>query len=186
MKADDPDAEGALPEGGAANRRSSESTASDEGHVGLNAWSSANDSVPRTSAFGEASECALAPVAAAAAGARRFRKVADKKRGFAVHGSDVPLRRCCTLAVLACTTVVLAASAAAATEARVTVGSPLTPFPQNKQNEPAVAIDASRPTILASGSNDEIDLAPCGTTIFATDESPCPFTPGVGVSGIYF
>jgi hypothetical protein len=51
---------------------------------------------------------------------------------------------------------------------------------------PAVAIDASRPSILAAGSNDEIDLAPCGATIFATEESPCPFTPGVGVSGIYF
>ena len=68
----------------------------------------------------------------------------------------------------------------------MTVGSPMTPFPQNKQNEPAVAIDASRPSILAAGSNDEIDHAPCGTTIFATDEAPCPFTPGVGTSGIYF
>ena len=87
--------------------------------------------------------------------------------------------------VLVCFLVV-AAAAAAATEARVTVGSPMSPFPRNKQNEPAVAIDASRPSILAAGSNDEIDLAPCGTTIFATDESPCPFTPGVGVSGIYF
>ncbi len=68
----------------------------------------------------------------------------------------------------------------------MTVGSPTTPFPRNKQNEPAVAIDASRPAILAAGSNDEIDNAPCGTTIFATEESPCPFTPGVGVSGVYF
>jgi len=98
----------------------------------------------------------------------------------------VPLWRCCTLAALAFATVVLPVSAAAATETRVTVGSPLTPFPRNKQNEPAVAIDASRPSILAAGSNDEIDLAPCGTTVFATAESPCPFTPGVGVSGVYF
>src|SRR5215217_4501621 len=74
----------------------------------------------------------------------------------------------------------------AATEARVTVGSPMSPFPRNKQNEPAVAIDASRPSILAAGANDEIDDAPCGTTIFATEESPCPFTPGVGTSGISF
>jgi hypothetical protein len=57
--------------------------------------------------------------------------------------------------------LILAAPAAAATEARVTVGSPLTTFPQNKQNEPAVAIDASRPSILAAGANDEIDIAPC-------------------------
>jgi hypothetical protein len=96
------------------------------------------------------------------------------------------LRRPWTVALVVLVAAGLAASAAAATEARVTVGSPQTPFPQNKQNEPAVAIDASRPNILAAGSNDEIDLAPCGTTIFATAESPCPFTPGVGVSGIYF
>jgi hypothetical protein len=76
--------------------------------------------------------------------------------------------------------------AAAATESRVTMGSPLTTFPRNKQNEPAVAIDASRPAVLAAGANDEIDDAPCGTTIFASAESPCPFTPGVGNSGIYF
>ena len=62
----------------------------------------------------------------------------------------------------------------------------MTPFPQNKQNEPAVAIDASRSSILAAGANDEIDMAPCGTTIFATEESPCPFTPGVGSSGVQF
>jgi len=90
------------------------------------------------------------------------------------------------MAALGILVVVFAASAAAATESRVTVGSPLTPFPQNKQNEPAVAIDASRPSVLAAGANDEIDDAPCGTTIFATDESPCPFTPGVGTSGISF
>src|SRR3954471_641981 len=100
-----------------------------------------------------------------------------------MSGSHMVLRRCWTLAVLAFSMLVLAAAAAAATESRVTVGRPLTPFPQNKQNEPAVAIDASRPSVLAAGSNDEIDLAPCGTTVFATAESPCPFTPGVGVSG---
>jgi hypothetical protein len=97
-----------------------------------------------------------------------------------------PARGGWTAAALGLLILVLAAPAAAATEARVTVGSPLTTFPRNKQNEPAVAIDASRPTILAAGANDEIDIAPCGTTIFATDESPCPFTPGVGTSGISF
>ncbi|MFL6014731.1 MAG: sialidase family protein [Gaiellaceae bacterium] len=103
-----------------------------------------------------------------------------------MSGSHKLLRRGWTLAGLALAMFVFAAAAAAATESRVTSGSPLTPFPQNKQNEPAVAIDASRPTVLVAGSNDEIDLAPCGTTVFATAESPCPFTPGVGVSGVYF
>ena len=96
------------------------------------------------------------------------------------------LRRGWAVAVVGLLVVVFAAPAMAATEARVTVGSPMSPFPRNKQNEPAVAIDASRPSILAAGANDEIDIAPCGTTIFATEESPCPFTPGVGTSGISF
>lgn len=61
----------------------------------------------------------------------------------------------------------------------VSTGSPTDPFPQNKQNEPAVAIDPAHPDILVAGSNDEIDLAPC-------DGNDCPFTPGVGVSGVYF
>src|SRR5216684_3504447 len=61
----------------------------------------------------------------------------------------------------------------------VSNGSHPTPFPQNKQNEPALAVDANNPSILAAGSNDELDLAPC-------KGSSCPFTQGVGVSGIYF
>lgn len=82
-------------------------------------------------------------------------------------------------------TAIAASTALAATTAEVTVGSPNHPFPRNKQNEPTVAIDAGRPNILAAGANDEIDLAPCGTA-FATPEGPCPFTPGVGVTGVQF
>ena len=101
-----------------------------------------------------------------------------------MSGSRVSLRRGWTLALLVLSTVVFATSAAAANEARVTVGSPLTPFPQNKQNEPAVAIDASRPTVLAAGSNDEIDLAPCGDDDLRDGRVSLPVHAGVGVSGV--
>ena len=77
----------------------------------------------------------------------------------------------------------LAAQAAADGSVNVTSASPRSPFSQNKQNEPTVAVDANHNNILVAGSNDEIDEQACSSQF---PSRPCPFTPGVGVSGVYF
>src|SRR3954454_7952360 len=82
------------------------------------------------------------------------------------------------LAVVGCA-VALAFPVGASADTLVSVGSQPSPFPQNKQNEPAVAVDPIHPNIVIAGSNDEIDEPAC-------DGSDCPFVGGIGNSGVYF
>jgi hypothetical protein len=91
----------------------------------------------------------------------------------------MPIRLCATLTAVL---FVVAAGSASAQSVRVSSGSPTSPFSQNKQNEPAVAIDQRHPNVLAAGANDNIDMEACN----AGPDNDCPFTAGVGVSGIYF
>ena len=93
-----------------------------------------------------------------------------------------PLRALAIAAVAALLVAPVGSAHALNADTLVTVGSPSSPFSANKQNEPAVAIDANHPGVLAAGSNDNIDMEACN----AGPDNDCPFTEGVGVSGVHF
>src|SRR5437773_5469657 len=92
------------------------------------------------------------------------------------------IRRSAIFVALLASTAALAIPAlanGASTEAKVTVGSPPTPYLPNGSNEPALAMDANHPVVLAAGANDLVDSAPC-------QGSSCDLIPDIGISGVYF
>jgi hypothetical protein len=76
-----------------------------------------------------------------------------------------------------------AGSSSRSTVTEVQVNKSLeSPFPQNKQNEPALAQNPRNPLNLISASNDEVGESACMGPV---SNPPCGFTPGVSVSGFY-
>jgi hypothetical protein len=98
------------------------------------------------------------------------------------EGAQMRSSRLVTLAALLAMIVALAIPATAGAqiaEAKVSVAGPTSPYLPNAVNEPALAIDANHPAVLAAGANDLVDSAPC-------NGSSCDLTPDIGISGIYF
>ena len=88
-------------------------------------------------------------------------------------------------AIAALMTLLLAPAmpvSAVSTDTLINFGSNKHLFSQSKENEPWVAIDPAHPDILAAGANVNLDMEACN----AGDPTSCPFTDGVGGSGISF
>src|ERR671934_2331237 len=99
-----------------------------------------------------------------------------------MEGAAMPRPRRGVLVLLVAVTAVLVLptlAQAQTPEAKVSVAGPLTPYLPNAVNEPALAIDANAPLVLAAGANDLVDSAPC-------NGSSCDLTPDIGISGVYF
>src|SRR5437879_2150266 len=93
----------------------------------------------------------------------RHRDPVGDKGGDSVRRLSIQWRPKKTLMMIGAGVAVSAGSilpAIAAGDSLVNTGSadPATLFAQNKQNEPAMAIDANHPNVVVAGSNDEIDL----------------------------
>ncbi|WP_155892151.1 sialidase family protein [Conexibacter woesei] len=74
------------------------------------------------------------------------------------------------------------ASAAHAADVRVNHGADGFPFGASPANEPAVAIDPIHPSVIAAGSNDNVDQPACNSG----DDHDCNYSQKTGTSGIYF
>src|SRR6266516_3983965 len=98
------------------------------------------------------------------------------------EGAQMRRTRFVTLAALAAVMAALTipgTAGALSAETKVSVAGPTTPYLPDAVNEPALAIDANNPQVLAAGANDLVDSAPC-------NGSSCDLTPNIGISGIYF
>jgi len=114
----------------------------------------------------------------------------DRARATATANHRYPERaraiRLVLVVIVGLLAVPVPALAVAPTSALVTVGSPVGTTPQNHQNEPAVAMDAHQPNVLAAGVNDFLDWQPCPQDP-ATNAGTCRGSNvGVGLSGVYF